>query len=262
MSEAAVLLRHEGPVAILILNRPSTGNTIDPALTAALETATNAVADDPAIRCCVLTGVGKLFCGGGDIAAMAATDDASAYLQALADGLHRSVQVLATMAKPLVVLVNGPAAGAGLSLAILGDLVLAARSAHFTAAYGSIGLTPDGGMSWLLPRLVGLRRAQEMILANRRISADEAAAIGLVTRVVDDAALESEGIALARKLAQGPTPALSMARSLLLEAHNAPFAEHLASEGRTIATAAGLPDCREGVLAFLERRPATFRGER
>src|SRR3546814_10418141 len=100
--------------------------------------------------------------------------------------LHVAVARLARMNKPLLCVVNGPAAGMGLSLAILGDVVLAAKSAHFTTAYGAIGLTPDGGMTWLLPRLIGLRRAQEMIVLNKRVSAEEGEAIGLVTRMVDD----------------------------------------------------------------------------
>src|SRR3546814_36030 len=141
---------------------------------------------DPAIRCVVLTGAGKLFCGGGDVQAFsAAGDQVSSYLSELAGTLHMAVTRLMRMAKPLLVLVNGPAAGAGLSLAICGDMVLAARSAHFTAAYGMVGLSPDGGMSWLLPRLIGMRRAQAMIIGNQRVSANEAEAIGLVTRTVD-----------------------------------------------------------------------------
>ncbi|MEJ5979176.1 enoyl-CoA hydratase-related protein [Novosphingobium sp. PS1R-30] len=261
MKEARILLRREGAVAVMTINRPGAGNTIDRPLTAELEVIASAIAQDSAVRCVVLTGAGKLFCGGGDIAAMAAAADCSAYLQGLADALHRSVEVLSSMSKPLLVLVNGPAAGAGLSLAILGDLVLASRSAHFTAAYGSVGLTPDGGMSWLLPRLVGLRRAQEMILGNRRVSAEEGAAIGLVTRVVDDHDLLAEGMALARQLAEGPTLALGMARSLLREGQGVSLNHQLAREARTIASAAALPDAREGVAAFLDRRPAQFSGE-
>lgn len=258
MTDPAVLVRREGAVAVLTLNRPGAGNTIDPSIVDALDEAVTSVAADDAVRCVVLTGAGKLFCGGGDIGAMAAAGDTSAYLRDLADGLHRSVLALMTMGKPLVVLVNGPAAGAGLSLAILGDVTLAARSVHFTAAYGSVGLTPDGGMSWLLPRLVGLRRAQEIVLENRRLSADEAAAIGLVTRVVDDAALVDEGLALAQALARGPTAALGMARALLHEGFGASLAEHLAREARTISAAAATLDAREGVNAFLERRRPQF----
>src|SRR3546814_18014426 len=111
------------------------------------------------------------------------------------------------MNKPLLCVVNGPAAGMGLSLAILGDVVLAAKSAHFTTAYGAIGLTPDGGMTWLLPRLIGLRRAQEMIVLNKRVSAEEGEAIGLVTRMVDDDELAAESTKIALRLATAATGA-------------------------------------------------------
>ncbi len=162
------------------------------------------------------------------------------------------------MEKPLVVAVNGPAAGAGLSLAIAGDVVIAARSAHFSAAYGAVGLTPDGGMSWLLPRVVGLRRAQEIILTNRRIGADEAAAIGLVTRVVDDAALAGEALAAAHALAAGPVAALAGARALLAEGAGRDLAGQLRAEANRIAQAGAGSEAREGISAFLARRKPDF----
>ena len=164
------------------------------------------------------------------------------------------------MRKPLLVLVNGPAAGAGLSLALAGDVVIAARTAHFTAAYGAIGLSPDGGMSWLLPRLVGMRKAQEMIIANRRIAADEAEAIGLVTRIVDPADLAAEGDRQARVFAASATAAIGAARALLLESAGGSFEGQLERETRSIAALGESADCREGVDAFFARRPAAFSG--
>ncbi|HZU64289.1 MAG TPA: enoyl-CoA hydratase-related protein [Novosphingobium sp.] len=254
-----VLLRHEGAVAVLTLNRPEAGNTVNMALALELEQAVNAIADDPAVRCVVLTGAGKLFCGGGDIGAFAeAGEEAPAFLHALASRLHRCVRRLAEMEKPLVTLVNGPAAGAGLSLAILGDIVLAGASAHFTAAYGLVGLTPDGGMSWLLPRLVGLRRAQEILLTNRRIGAAEAQAIGLVTRVEEEEALLAEGLALAASLAAGPTGALGGARALLAGSLQHDLASHLDTEAARIAEASATAEAREGIAAFLARRRPDF----
>src|SRR3546814_554431 len=215
---------------------------------------------DPAIRCVVLTGAGKLFCGGGDVQAFsAAGDQVSSYLSELAGTLHMAVTRLMRMAKPLLVLVNGPAAGAGLSLAICGDMVLAARSAHFTAAYGMVGLSPDGGMSWLLPRLIGMRRAQAMIIGNQRVSANEAEAIGLVTRTVDDAALLSEGANLAEKLTSSATEAIGAARALLLESYDGALEAQLERETRSITARGASPECREGVAAFLGRRKPDFR---
>ena len=261
MSETPVLLARDGAVAIITLNRPAAGNTVNLPLTRALEAIVDEVAADAAVRCVVLTGAGKLFCGGGDIGAFAdAGAHASDFLRELATALHRSVRKLAEMAKPLVTLVNGPAAGAGLSLAIGGDVVLAAAQAHFTAAYGSVGLTPDGGMSWLLPRLVGLRAAQDIILTNRRIGAEEAARIGLVTRVLAGEALMAEGLALAHRLAAGPTAAIGGARALLARSFQRGFAEHLDAEAARIAEAGAGVELREGVAAFLARRPPDFAG--
>lgn len=258
MTEPTVLVRNAQAVCTITLNRPEVGNTIDTAMTAALEQAVQSAASDAAVRCVVLTGAGKLFCGGGDISAMAAAGDMATYLDGLAKALHRSVVALSSMPKPLVVLVNGPAAGAGLSLAILGDVVVAARSASFSAAYGSIGLTPDGGMSWLLPRLVGLRRAQELILENRRLTASDAAAIGLISRVEDNESLMANGMETARRLAEGPTGAIGMTRALLRDSLGTRLADHLDRETQSIVAAAATPDAAEGVQAFLGRRTPRF----
>lgn len=261
MSEAPILLSRDGAIATITLNRPSAGNTIDMPLAAALAAALDQIVDDPAVRCVVLTGTGKLFCGGGDVGAFAAAgDNAGSFLGDLATALHASVSRLAAMAKPLVVLVNGPAAGAGMSLALLGDVVLAARSAHFTAAYGMVGLTPDGGMSWLLPRLVGLRHAQDMILTNRRVGAEEAAQIGLVTRAVDDADLLAEGQAAATRLAESSAASLAGARALLASSLRNPLDVQLDLEAQTIAAAGATAESREGVAAFLGRRKPNFIG--
>lgn len=259
MSEATVLCERAGATAIITLNRPSAGNTVNMALALDLERIVEAVASDASVRSVVLTGAGKLFCGGGDVGEMAAAgSNAPSFLLDLATALHRSVERLAAMPKPLVVLVNGPAAGAGLSMAIAGDVVLAARSAHFTAAYGSVGLTPDGGMSWLLPKLVGLRRAQEIILTNRRIPADEAAGIGLVTRVVEDADLSSEGMSVADALACGPVEALAGARALLAAGYSNELGAHLRAEAERIARAGAGSEAAEGVQAFAQRRKPDF----
>ena len=242
-------------IATLMLDRPAVGNTIDMALARALIDAAVRCDEDQAIRCIVLTGRGRLFCGGGDVSAFAgAGDDLSAFLRELAGVLHEAISRLMRMKKPLVVLVNGPAAGAGLSLALAGDITLAARSAHFTAAYGALGLTPDGGMTWSLPRLVGYRRAQEIILGNRRVSAEEAAAIGLVTRVVADDALEAAGAELAANLARASTAALGAARQLLLDSFGAQLEDQLEREAQAIAAAGATPEARAAIAAFLAKR--------
>lgn len=261
MSEPPVLFDRDGPVATLTLNRPDAGNTINAAMSRAIFEAAVQCDSDPSIRCVVITGKGKLYCGGGDIAGFnEAADNVPAYLSDLAGTLHMAVSRLMRMEKPLLTLINGPAAGAGLSLAIMGDVVLSARSAHFTAAYGGVGLTPDGGMSWMLPRLVGLRRAQEMIITNRRVDAEEAAKIGLVTRTVDDADLAEEGAKLAKTLAAAARTSIAGARALLLDSSSSELEGQLEREVRMISKASGSAECREGVAAFLERRKPDFSG--
>ncbi len=261
MTEIPLLVHIEGPIARLTLNRPDAGNAIDQGMADALLDAAIRCDSDPAIRCVVLTGAGRLFCAGGDVGSFAgATASAPAYLSKLAGTLHMAQARFMRMAKPLLVLVNGPAAGAGMSLAISGDVVIAAQSAHFTAAYGGVGLTPDGGMSWLLPRLVGLRRAQDIIISNRRVKAEEAATIGLVTRIVDDTDLCAEGAAAAHMLANAATASIAGARALLLESMSSALEVQLERETRTIAASGGTADFREGVAAFIDRRKPSFQG--
>lgn len=256
-----VLLQRDGAVARIVLNRPERGNAIDPRMATALAQVAAEVAADPATRCVVLTGAGRLFCAGGDVGAMAAAgDDASGFLRALADTLHGAIRTLATMPKPLIVAVNGPAAGAGLSLALLGDVVVAVRSAHFTAAYSAIGLTPDGGMSWLLPRVVGLRRAQAMILTNQRVTADEAERLRMITAIADDADLDAAVAGFAGRLVAAPTNALAAARGLLLDGATAAFSDHLDREAATIAVAGDHAEAHEGIAALLARRKPSFEG--
>lgn len=255
-------LLHErrGPVAWLTLNRPP-GNAIDVPLARALMEAANACDEDRAVRCVVLTGQGRMFCAGGDVAGFAAAGDAMpALTKELTAYLHTALSRLARMDKPLVTAINGPVAGGGLGLALLGDVALAARSAHFTMAYTALGLTPDGGSTWLLPRLVGLRRAQEMALLNTRLDAEQAAAWGLISRVVEDAALPAEADALARRLAAGPTAALGRTRALLASSLGAGFETQMEMEARAIADTSRGADAREGVRAFMEKRPPRFDG--
>lgn len=260
MADGIDIARADG-VARITLARPEVGNAIDLPLARALLAAAIACEADDAVRCVVLTGQGRLFCAGGDVNAMreAGDDGLPAMLTELIATLHAAIIRLARSPKPLLVLVNGPAAGAGFSLAMLGDIVLSARSAHYTPAYGAIGLTADGGLSWLLPRLVGLRRAQEIILTNRRIAAEMAEAIGLVTRLVDDASLAAEGEAMAAALVAAPTAALGATRALIRESHETAFEAHLERELRSMAVAAR-GEAREGLAAFFAKRPPDFRG--
>lgn len=251
-------VERRGAVTWLTLNRPGDANSIDVPMAQALLEAVDKAADDPMVRVLVITGAGRMFCAGGDIKAFTNGGDPAAAIDAITGPLHRAIVGLSEMPKPLVTLVNGTAAGAGLGLAMLGDIVFAARSAHFTAAYTAIGLTPDAGTSWYLPRLVGLRRATDIVMTNRRVTAEEAERIGLVTRLVDDAHLTVEGERLAGQLAEGAIGSLAGARRLLAEGLGRTLADHLADEALTIARSATGGEGVEGVSSFLARRKPDF----
>lgn len=210
------------------------------------------------VRAVVLAAEGRFFNLGGDLPSMAATDDPEAVLRELAGILHEGVLALSTVGAPVIARVQGPAAGAGLSLVLGADLAIASEAASFTMAYTGVGLSPDGGASWLLPRIVGARRASELILTNRTLTAVEAAELGIVTRVVAADDLDAEVDALAARLAAGPTASYAAAKRLLAVSSENDLATQLALEGESIATMAGTPTGREGVAAFLERRPAAF----
>ncbi|MDF0540888.1 enoyl-CoA hydratase-related protein [Sphingobium sp. H39-3-25] len=254
-----VLFAQQGSIATITFNRPDVGNALNREMALGLLDAVIRCDQDAGIRVVVLTGAGRMFCAGGDVTLMlAAGGQAGHALSELAGLVHMTTTRLARMAKPLVCAVNGPAAGAGLGLGIMGDIVLAAKSAHFTPAYGAIGLTPDGGATFLLPRLIGLRRAQEMLILNRRVGAEEGEAIGLVTRAVDDEALIGETMAVAERLAASPVAAIATVRAQLLGSFGAGLETQLELEARGISAAAAGPEGREGVAAFNEKRKADF----
>ena len=256
-----VRIDREGGVARVTLNRPDIGNAIDVPLARALMEAAIACDEDTSVRCVLITGAGRMFCVGGDINAFGGSGTKfSSLLKEITAYLHMAVSRFARMQEPLVTAVNGPAAGAGLALALLGDVALASRAAKFNTAYAGIGLSPDGGTTWLLPRLVGLRRAQELVLIGRRLSAEEAAEIGLVTRVVEPAALEAEAAAVAAQLAAGPTRGLGRARALLLSSLQTSLEEQLELESRAIAASGADKEGQEGVAAYAAKRRPDFNG--
>lgn len=248
-------------LATISLNRPSVGNAIDLQLAKALLQAALACAGDPSIRAVILRAEGRIFCAGGDVGSFhAAGDELPALLIEETSYLHAAVSHLARMNKPLITSVQGAAAGAGFGLAILGDIVIAARSARFSAAYTQVGLSPDGGMSWLLPRIVGLKRAQELILTNRGLTAEEAAHEGLVTMVCEDEVLEATTLDVGKRLAAGPSLALGRAKALLMDSLQNSLEDHLAREATLIVEGARSNDGRAGIAAFVDRRAPTFRG--
>ncbi len=254
-----LLIESDAGIARLTLNRPAAGNAIDVPLARALMEASIRCDEDQSIRCVMLSGAGRLFCAGGDIQAfMAAGDSAPALLKELTAYLHVAIARFARMDKLLLTVINGPAAGAGVGLAALGDIVLAARSAHFTLAYTNIALSPDAGCTWLLPRLIGMRRAQELLLSNRRVSAEEAERIGLITRVVDDAQLAQGAAEQACQVSDSATQALGHTRRLLLSSFDASLETHLECEARSIAELGRTAHFREGIAAFAAKRRPNF----
>ena len=254
-----VLFEVDGPVATITLNRPEVGNALDIPMSRELMELAIRCEGDAAIHCVVLTGAGKLFCGGGDMAAFAAAGEAlPEFLREITTYLHSAISVFARMDKPLVTAINGSTAGAGIGLAILGDIALAEPTASFSLAYTGIGLTPDGGATWLLPRLIGLRRAQELCLTNRKVRAEEAASLGLVTRVVEAGTLAAEAAKVAGDLAKGATAALGATRKMLVESTSNTLESQLQLESRVISDQSRNDEGREGVTAFLEKRAPRF----
>lgn len=227
---------HDG-IAVLELNRPQAGNALDLELGRALGEAVAAVADDPSARCLLMRGAGERFCVGGDVAAMASAPDRGAFIGELADLAHRAVLGLASLEIPVVALVQGAAAGAGLALTLFADLVVAADSAVFLTAYAGVGLSPDCGTTWMLPQLVGVQRARQMLLKGRRLSAPEALEWGLVSQVESADLLLETGMHLAGELASAPKPATGLTAKLV-RGDLRGLAHHLDREAAAIVEAA------------------------
>ncbi|MGO9265830.1 MAG: enoyl-CoA hydratase/isomerase family protein [Candidatus Binataceae bacterium] len=260
---AEVILEVRENVAHLTLNRPEAANALNLEMAMALEAAALKCEEDPNIRAVLMTGAGKLFCGGGDLKSFAAqpAEELPGHLKKVTMYLHTAIQRFARMKAPLVIAVNGNAGGAGLSLALIGDITLAGEATRFTVAYTRIGLTPDGSSTYYLPRLVGLKRAMELMLTNRAVAAREAEAMGMITRVVPDADLLNQAGAIARELAQGPTQAFGGVKRLLYATFNNPLYEQMEFETAIIADMSRTADAREGIASFLGKRAAKFSGK-
>ncbi|MFC8433040.1 enoyl-CoA hydratase/isomerase family protein [Streptomyces sp. NPDC057253] len=248
------IVRHPDRVVELRLDDPARGNALDLRTAEALRDASREVAADPG-GAVLLRSAGGSFCVGGDLRAFAGRGaETGAYVRAVADAAHTAIQALYDLPVPLVTAVRGAAAGGGVGLALAGDVVLAARSARFRLAYTAIGLTPDCGASWFLPRLVGPRRAAELILTDRVLTGDDAEGWGLVSRSVDDGHLDDEAHRTASALAAGAGDALRAAKALLRRGDGDGLRHHLAEEARSIAALADGPRAQELMAAFLAAR--------
>ena len=247
-----------GSIARIVLNRPEAANGLNDVMTRELAEVALRCAD-AATKVVVLTAAGRFFCAGGDLKAMATSPlGPGPFVKGIADDLHRAISTFARMDAVLITSVNGVAAGAGFSLAIAGDLVLASDAASFTMAYTKAGLSPDGSSSYYLPRLIGIRRTQELMLTNRTVSAAEAADWGLITEVVPAADLAARTSVLADQLASAAKGSSSAVKKLLLGSFGHNLEEQMDLEGRLIAACADSPDGREGIDAFLTKRAPSF----
>ncbi|MFF7281120.1 enoyl-CoA hydratase-related protein [Streptomyces griseorubiginosus] len=253
-TEPVRIVRHPDRVVELRLDDPARGNALDLRTAEALRDAAVEVAADPG-GAVLLRSAGGSFCVGGDLRAFAGRGaETGAYVRAVAGAAHAAIQALYDLPVPLVTAVRGAAAGGGVGLALVGDVVLAARSARFRLAYTAIGLTPDCGASWFLPRLVGPRRAAELILTDRVLTGDDAEKWALVSRSVDDGGLDEAAHGTASALAAGAGDALRAAKALLRAGDGDGLRQQLAAEARSIATLADGPRAQELMAAFLAAR--------
>lgn len=249
-------------VADLRLDRPDRNNAIDAAMArdlAGAAAALTAHAADGSVRAVLLRGNGSMFSAGGDVGAFVdAGPDLPDRLHSMIDAFHLAVERLATLDAPVVAAVTGACAGGGLGLVCAADVVVAAPDAVFAAGYPALGLTADGGSTWFLPRMIGLRRTQELFLTGLRLGAEQAREWGLVTCVADEA--DAEGLRIAARLATGPTRAYGAVRTLLRHSGEANLHDQMAAEQRSVVDSARTTDAGEGVAAFAARRPPRFTG--
>lgn len=248
-------------IATVKLNRPDAANSLNQQMGDELLKVANHCASDPDIRAVILTAAGKMFCAGGDVGGFADSENPGELLRGITSGLHAAIQRFQRMDAPLIVAVNGIAAGAGMSIAISGDFVLAAESAQFTMAYTRIGLSPDGSSTYFLPRLVGVLKAKELMMRNPLLTAAEALGLGLVSEVVADDELMAAADGLARELAAGPTRAYGEVKRLVADSLNSSMDAQLEREMRAIADLANNSvDARSGIAAFVAKEKPVFTG--
>ena len=253
----SVLLEMRDGVAVITLNRPDAQNTVSLQFAMDLDEVTQKV---HGARAVLLNANGKSFCAGGDLKEFGGKgDELAGHIQEVLSYLHPAIERLDSLDVPVVAAVRGSAAGAGLGLACAADIVLATPDAKFVSAYTRIGLSPDGSTSYSLPRLVGMRRALELVLTNRVIDSSEAQEWGIVTRIVADEQLDDEASALATQLASGATAGLGAARRLVRDSLGRTLAHQLDMEAEAIFRSASDANAKEGIAAFLEKRSPNYR---
>lgn len=262
MAYKAIIFEKRDGVAYITLNRPDEANALNLEMSEELHKAALDCDRDDDVRAVLITAKGRMFCGGGDLKFFhGAEDEIDALLMQVTMHFHRAVSLFNRMDAPVVMAINGTAAGGGFSFAISGDIVLAAESAKFTSAYTAAGLSPDGSSTYLLPRFVGLRRAKELMLTNRVLSAEEAVSYDLIDRVVADDDLFEEADKQARAFAAGPTKAYGAVKRLLEGTFKESLETQMELESRSISSLAASPDGYEGISAFVGKRKPDFKGK-
>ncbi len=248
-------------VGIITLNRPDHANSLDRKLAEELYDVALACEFDPAIRAVLITGTGDMFCAGGDLKTFNEKgDDLPPYIMETATCLHNAIIRFQHMDAPVVMAINGVAAGAGFSIALSGDYVIVAEGAKYISAYTASGLTPDGSSTFFLAKHIGLLRAKELALTNRVLSAEEALDWGMVNRIVPLDQLMDEALTMAKSFACGPTKALGRTKRLLLSAFNASIEEQLDKETRGIVAMTQTDDGTHGIDSFANKRKPKFKG--
>ena len=262
--DATVLLDIRDDIAHIILNRPGAMNALNLEMAKELLDAAMQCDETTGVRAVVIAGAGKMFCAGGDVKRFGAEDadeQLPTYVRAITTYLHAAISSLARMNAPVIAAVEGSAAGGGMSLALACDLIIAAESARFTAAYTRIGLCPDGSMTYSLSRLVGVRRALELTLTNRTLTAAEALDWGIVTAVAPDGEALLRADELARQFAQGPTLAYGATKRLIHAGWSETLETQMLAESQAISAMSGTADASEGMAAFLAKRAPEFKGK-
>ncbi|UHJ66700.1 enoyl-CoA hydratase/isomerase family protein [Melaminivora jejuensis] len=255
---APLLVERQGAIATLTFNRPEALNALDVATAQALLAALQGLARDGGVRAVLLRGAGRAFVAGGDLATLRADPVQGA--RALLEPLNAALLVLQQLDAPVIAQVHGAAAGAGLSLMLMCDFVLAAEGTKFNLAYINLGTSCDVGASWALPRLVGLRQALEIALLGETFAADDALRLGLVNRVLPAAELDTAARAFAERIASGPTVAYGHMRRLMRTSLDRDLAAQLAAEAQSFDACARTADLREGIEAFFAKRAPQFKG--